>query len=146
MTDHPKNSGGVDYTIDPLVQKPARWVVQFYWAFVSMSVYFYFSKVEPQPIDVSFFPLILTTGFLVKSFLWTEIPSAFRRLVQLGSLNEDRLPQILAKFQHSLDNWKGTTGFGILGAFPVVWFYYSNDGGVGLFQDIRYPGHTQLNV
>ncbi len=117
-------------TIDPLVQQPARWSVQFYWLVVSTSFslylflyYLYSNGVNPPGIELGFYPMLFASGCLAKSFFWRKIPEMFRRLVQLGTLRAEVLNEILGRFQHRLDHPLGNL-VGIVFGLVILVFYF----------------------
>ncbi|MEO6741953.1 MAG: hypothetical protein ABIP20_17045 [Chthoniobacteraceae bacterium] len=117
-------------TIDPLVQNPARWVIQFYWVLPSASLALYllpYSRYsyggKPPGIELGFYPVFFITGLLLKSLLWRKLPEMFRRLVQLGTLRADSLTGILGRFQRRLDHPLGNS-VGIVFGLAIVVFYF----------------------
>jgi hypothetical protein len=105
-------------------QAVARFVIDRYWLLISISLLAYAALhsvigpplhpflgkhgfMEQLEIDLSFYPMDLLVGGLVKSLLQRKIPSTFARLRDTGALDEKAVPELTDGFVNRLNHFGG---------------------------------------
>jgi hypothetical protein len=76
---------------------------------------------KPELIEISFYPLFLVVGLLIRRFL-SEIPETFLSLQANGALAEESAKVFIQPFEKRLNSWAADTS-GIVLGLACVWFY-----------------------
>jgi len=124
------------FSVDVLKQPLARIIVNHFWvapllsglAYLYAYYYlYYYLNLYPTArplswIDLSFYPLFMLMGGLLKSFFNKQIRSTFLDLQQNGSMSREAFVALQKDLQGRLNSYFGDV-LGVAGAFAIISFY-----------------------
>jgi hypothetical protein len=106
----------------------ARFIVTYYWLFVSSSFSFFFMQVaiyqkHATVIEFSYYALYLVVGGLTRHLLLTKIPATFLLLRDTGAFKEGAIDRLMKSTVHGLERPLGYVLGVLLAAVILFWFY-----------------------
>lgn len=120
------DSPSIAQCIEVNKQSVARLLINYYWLLVvvSLILFLYQRRGNPDLIELSFYPLYFLVGSQVKYFLQKRVVYVFNELRQTGALREQALQSSVEELQIRLNSRLGDI-LGIVGGLSIVWFYRS---------------------
>jgi hypothetical protein len=118
----PKNDANRLTEIVVVRKTVAKFLVDYYWVLVFLSLFLFLCHRIPTPVEFSFYPLFFTVGSLTKYFLQKKIPGTFARLRDTGSLEEKTMQGLTKGFVQRLNHPLGDV-IGIVFGFLILCFY-----------------------
>ncbi len=113
-----------------VVKQPlARLLIVYYWLPIALSFFLFLSQAllyerrKPELIELSFYPLYLVVGGLMKSFV-KKISETFVSLQANGSLGEKGAQTLVGRFETRLNSWWGNVVGTALGFFILSFYYF----------------------
>jgi hypothetical protein len=106
----------------------ARLAIRYYWLFTSLSLFLliYHTRYSqgrwPALIEISFYPMFIVVGGLIKFFLLKKIPGVFSHLRETGALDERAAQQLAEDFTRRLNHPVGII-IGVAGGLSILWYY-----------------------
>jgi hypothetical protein len=118
----PEFEQGEEQSPQVVKQTVARLLINYYWAGVALSFWLFLqTSGKSELILLSFYPLFLAVGSLIRFFVQRGIVRAFHELNQTGCLSKQALQTLWCRFEGRLNSkWANT--FGIVGGLCIIWF------------------------